>query len=217
MDERTVERIKRAYPEGTRIQLDQMGDDPNPIEPGTKGTVDFVDDIGTVHCRFDNGRYLGLVAGEDWFHEIEDMGRTDVSGTMPEAAAVSPQYMKCESYGTSFDICIEASTYVHGGGMALELLFQSDDDLEPYSNLTVNISSVPLGPDCAYVDTNNLPSAEAMIKQYNLGKPTGRIGCSGYCTYPEYRFDMEKVAKYCVNPEDLPEIEPKKKERGIER
>ena len=28
----------------------------------------YVDDIGTVHCAFDNGRQLGLVSGVDSFH-----------------------------------------------------------------------------------------------------------------------------------------------------
>ena len=32
--------------------------------------VRVVDDIGTVHCDFDNGRYLGLIPGEDNFHAI---------------------------------------------------------------------------------------------------------------------------------------------------
>lgn len=59
-----VRRMKEQYPPGTRIQLDYMGDDPRPIEPGTKGTVRTVDDMGTVHCNFDNGRNLGLVPGE---------------------------------------------------------------------------------------------------------------------------------------------------------
>ena len=72
-----VESIKRRFPEGTRIVLDQMGDDPHPIEPGTKGTVILVDDIGTVHCTFDNGRQLGLVPGEDSFHRIAQKDRGD--------------------------------------------------------------------------------------------------------------------------------------------
>jgi hypothetical protein len=42
-----------------------------PIESGTKGTVIWVDDIGTVHCNFDNGRRLGLIVGEDSFHVIQ--------------------------------------------------------------------------------------------------------------------------------------------------
>ena len=68
---RRIESIKQRYPEGTRICVDSMGDDPRPIEPGTKGTVIWVDDIGTVHCNFDNGRRLGLIVGEDSFHVIQ--------------------------------------------------------------------------------------------------------------------------------------------------
>ena len=65
-----VERIKAQYPEGTRICCEYMPDDPNPIEPGTVGKVMYVDDIGTLHCVFDNGRQLGLVPGVDSFHVI---------------------------------------------------------------------------------------------------------------------------------------------------
>ena len=72
INENLVKRTKEAYKPGTRIQLDFMGDDPRPIPPGTKGTVKVVDDIGTVHCNFDNGRYLGLISSEDAFHAITE-------------------------------------------------------------------------------------------------------------------------------------------------
>lgn len=72
IDRQFVLGVKDRYPVGTRIQLDFMGDDPRPIAPGTKGTVRVVDDWGTVHCNFDNGRRLGLIPGEDSFHIIED-------------------------------------------------------------------------------------------------------------------------------------------------
>jgi hypothetical protein len=72
MSNELVEILKKKYPAGTRIVLDYMGDDPRPIAPGTKGTVRVVDDMGTVHCNFDNGRRLGLVPGEDSFHVIEE-------------------------------------------------------------------------------------------------------------------------------------------------
>ena len=72
-----AESMKLRYPEGTRIVLDRMGDDPRPIPPGTKGTVIHVDDIGTVHCSFDNGRQLGLVPGEDSFHKLAPKDRGD--------------------------------------------------------------------------------------------------------------------------------------------
>ena len=67
-----IEVLKKRYPAGTRIELDFMGDDPHPIAPGTRGTVRCVDDMGTVHCTFDNGRRLGLIPGEDSFHDIKE-------------------------------------------------------------------------------------------------------------------------------------------------
>ena len=47
---RQAQRMKENYPAGTRIMLLHMGADPNPVAPNTKGTVAFVDDIGTLHC-----------------------------------------------------------------------------------------------------------------------------------------------------------------------
>ena len=72
-----VKQLKQQYPPGTRIELDYMGDDPRPIAPGTRGTVSLVDDIGTVHCVFDNGRRLGLIPGEDSFHVIEVRAKSE--------------------------------------------------------------------------------------------------------------------------------------------
>ena len=65
-----AEYLKKEYPPGTRIVLNSMGDDPRPVESGTRGTVAVVDDIGTVHCNFDNGRRLGLIEGEDDFRAL---------------------------------------------------------------------------------------------------------------------------------------------------
>ena len=62
--------VKEKYPEGTRIVLLYMSDPFSPIDPQTRGTVLSVDDIGTLHCRFDNGRHLGVVPGEDSFRKL---------------------------------------------------------------------------------------------------------------------------------------------------
>ena len=42
---------KEMYPKGTRIELIDMDDPYAPIECGTKGTVEFVDDIGQIHMK----------------------------------------------------------------------------------------------------------------------------------------------------------------------
>lgn len=69
---RQAERYKKMYPPGTRIELLSMGSDPRPIESGTRGSVAFVDDIGTLHCDFDNGRHLGVIPGEDSFRTLAE-------------------------------------------------------------------------------------------------------------------------------------------------
>lgn len=63
---REAGKIKAKYPEGTRIELEQM-EDSQAIESGTRGTVDFVDDIGQIFMKWDNGRRLALVPNEDKF------------------------------------------------------------------------------------------------------------------------------------------------------
>ncbi len=40
------DRIKKLYPKGTRILLEHMNDPHHPVPPGTRGTIDHVDDIG---------------------------------------------------------------------------------------------------------------------------------------------------------------------------
>ena len=70
MSKGRIEFYKEHYPAGTRIMLDSMGDDPNPLPSGAKGTVSFVDDIGTLHCEFDCGRSFGICPDVDKFHKI---------------------------------------------------------------------------------------------------------------------------------------------------
>lgn len=65
-----LEELRLKYPKNTRIRLDCMYNDPRPVEPDTKGTVEVIDDMGTIHCRFDNGRRLGISPEVDEFHKI---------------------------------------------------------------------------------------------------------------------------------------------------
>ena len=62
-----VESIRKSFPIGTRVKCLNMRDDPRPIPPGTEGTVTLVDDIGSIHTRWDNGSSLALVPEVDDF------------------------------------------------------------------------------------------------------------------------------------------------------
>ena len=63
-------KFKAEYPKGTRIQVDFMKDDTFPVPNGSTATVLFVDDLGTLHCAFDNGRTYGVCPDVDIFHKI---------------------------------------------------------------------------------------------------------------------------------------------------
>ncbi|MFR5032998.1 MAG: DUF4314 domain-containing protein [Eubacterium sp.] len=67
--ERAAKMYKERYPKGTRIELLSMNDS-QAVPPHTKGTIKFVDDMGTLHCTFDNGRILGIVPAEDSFRKL---------------------------------------------------------------------------------------------------------------------------------------------------
>ena len=73
-----VQRIRERYPKGTRVELLHMSDPYNrSLHVGSLGTVDFVDDIGTVFVNWDCGSGLGIVIGVDEVRIIGKAGDHD--------------------------------------------------------------------------------------------------------------------------------------------
>ena len=67
-----VEAVRARYPEGTRVELVSMMDDPySKLKPGDQGTVKTVDDTGTVFVSWDCGSGLGVVYGIDKIRILE--------------------------------------------------------------------------------------------------------------------------------------------------
>ena len=66
ISEKTVERLRKEYPIGARVELLHMDAPYNTkLFPGARGTVKCVDDMGTIHVRWDCGSSLGVAYGED--------------------------------------------------------------------------------------------------------------------------------------------------------
>ena len=67
MNKDRIDYLRKMYPEGTRIKINTMSDPYHPVPSGTLGTVNHVDDAGTIHMKWDNGQSLGLIDEEDDF------------------------------------------------------------------------------------------------------------------------------------------------------
>ena len=67
-----VKILRAAYPKGSRVVLVQM-DDIQAQPLGIQGTVQGVDDIGTIMVHWDNGSHLGIVLGADICRKINDL------------------------------------------------------------------------------------------------------------------------------------------------
>lgn len=62
--------LKEQYPKGCRVKLVRMDDPYSKLKPGDLGTVDFIDDTGTIFCIWDAGSTLGVVYGEDEIRKL---------------------------------------------------------------------------------------------------------------------------------------------------
>jgi len=118
-------------------------------------------------------------------------------------------FLKLKQFGVDYDIVIDVDHYVEGDGLALQLYCVEGDFLEPYATLTVNLVNYPVKENCAFVDATYFPEAHDFIVNNKLGKPTGRVGRSGYCTYMEFQFDRNEIAKYEIRPESEKETTQK--------
>ena len=71
-----IKLIKQMYKKGMRVKLKEMKDPYTQLKEGDEGTIEFVDDIGTIFVNWDNGSGLGLIIGEDEFEVLKEMKET---------------------------------------------------------------------------------------------------------------------------------------------
>ena len=62
--------LRKQYPVGTKIQLISMRDEKYPILPGTIGVVTHIDDMGSIHMKWQNGSSLALIPEVDSFKTV---------------------------------------------------------------------------------------------------------------------------------------------------
>ena len=67
-----VKKTRETFTEGLVIELIEMAEERYAPPAGTKGTVEYVDDMGTVHVRWENGSSLGLLPEIDRYRIIKE-------------------------------------------------------------------------------------------------------------------------------------------------
>lgn len=87
--------------------------------------------------------------------------------------------------------------YANNGNLYVGIaFFDEDGQPAPWSDLTVNLD-VKCADDCAFIDTNN--NSDRIVEwliTHQLGWLTGNMRSSGFCMYPEFQFNMEKLKEY---------------------
>lgn len=72
-----VQTLRGRYPKGTRVELIRMNDPYTNLKPGDLGSVDIIDDVGTIFCLWDNVSTLGVVYGEDEIRTVDKVAPVD--------------------------------------------------------------------------------------------------------------------------------------------
>lgn len=68
-----AEKYRSLYKKGARLVLISMDDPYAPVETGTHGTLEYIDDASQFHMSWDNGRTLALVPQVDKFRNLTDL------------------------------------------------------------------------------------------------------------------------------------------------
>lgn len=79
MKHRNLTNVKK----GDRVRLIYMDDPYSDPGEGATGTVDCIDDIGTIHVIWDSGSRLGLITGVDRWKIIDISTEDENQGERP--------------------------------------------------------------------------------------------------------------------------------------
>ena len=73
----------------------------------------------------------------------------------------------------------------------------SEEFFEPFCNVTVNLPNAELSSEnLVFLDVNNAPWLEQFMFDNGFGSPTGYFRTSGFCNYPLYLCNMDKIHRY---------------------
>ena len=67
----TLERLRKEYPAGTKVELIRLDDPYRKIPSGTIGTVELVEDATQLHTVWEGHGSLAMIYGVDEWRKIQ--------------------------------------------------------------------------------------------------------------------------------------------------
>lgn len=104
-------------------------------------------------------------------------------------------YFPYTSRGKTYNVGIIPTAYTNNGAFAIQLM---TDTCEPLATATKNLPESGSAPNRAFLDTNNVPGIDDWFEDLKIGFPTGNIGFSEYCAYPEFEFDLDRIKEIAI-------------------
>ena len=103
--------------------------------------------------------------------------------------------------GHKMDAAITRNLYVDGERLYVGMYtFDPEDGFwEMWCDITVNLPDEPVTDEnCGYVDVNNAPYLPRFLEDNGLAEWTGKYGYSGFCQYPEFRFNIDRLDEHLI-------------------
>lgn len=158
LNKAAVEMLRQEYPSGTVIILDDMNDVQAPLS-GTKGTVRYVDDTGTIHVDWETGSSLGLIYGEDRFHKINKnkpvvsvkTGKGAINA-YPTKNGVELTYVIDEGDGETDTLSIPKIVFEEWDGELMALVWNDPDSEDYTQRIVFKTSDTPKHPKVEKLD-----------------------------------------------------------------
>lgn len=92
---------------------------------------------------------------------------------------------------TEVELCISKYTNNH---TIAAMLKEKDGNI--YAIISKNLNIQPTNERCIFCDINNINGLIKWLIKNKLGKLTGRIESSGFCSYPEFELNEEIFEMY---------------------
>ena len=119
---------------------------------------------------------------------------------MNEKEFTKEKCVKLNFFGQDKEVWLSKCNYMNNNRIAIQTYAESDGCIVPWSVITTNIDSPISDENCAFIDINNAgyDIVDSLVDA-GLGEPTGNVGFSGFCCYPEFKLDMNKLNEININ------------------